>query len=263
LNQVEGVRPVLISIGSLNIYSWGFTLALATLVGVLGAVYLARRSGWERPEEIVDVAVWAVLAGVVGSRLNYLLLYEPAEFLRHPWIFFRFSGGGLVFYGGLALGIAVGGYLAWRRRLGFWATGDLLAPFLAIGYGIVRVGCFLNGCCFGRVTHVPWAVVFPSLADGLPRHPSQLYAAAMGLILGFLLLFFYRRRPFSGAVFLAYIGGSALERIIEDFFRDTVMYSPTFTLAQVVSAGIFALVVPLYLWRARRAAREKSQGVNE
>jgi prolipoprotein diacylglyceryltransferase len=82
----------------------------------------------------------------------------------------------------------------------------------------------------------------------------------MGLILGFLLLFFYRRRPFSGAVFLAYIGGSALERIIEDFFRDTVMYSPTFTLAQVVSAGIFALVVPLYLWRAPGGPRKESGG---
>ncbi|MDK2784885.1 MAG: phosphatidylglycerol---prolipoprotein diacylglyceryl transferase [Bacillota bacterium] len=257
------MRPVLFSVGPLTIYSWGFTLALATLGGILGAVYLARRSGWERPEEIIDVAVGAVLAGVAGSRLNYLLLYKPAEFLRRPWIFFQFSAGGLVFYGGLVLGVAVGGYLAWRRRLGFWVTGDLLAPFLAVGYGIVRVGCFLNGCCYGRVSHVPWAVVVPALADGLPRHPSQLYASAMGLFLGLLLLLFYRRRPFDGAVFLAYIGGSALERIIEDFFRDTLMYSATFTLAQVVSAGIFALAVLIYIWRGRRAAREKSLGVAE
>ncbi|BCV24446.1 prolipoprotein diacylglyceryl transferase [Gelria sp. Kuro-4] len=257
------MRPVLLSFGSLHIYSWGFLLALATLLGALGAVELARRSGWEHPDAVLDVALGAVLAGVVGSRLNYLLLYRAAEFWRRPWIFFQFSAGGLVFHGGLALGILAGGYLARRRGLGFWTTGDVLAPFLAAGYGLVRVGCFLNGCCYGRVTHVPWAVVIPALADGLPRHPSQLYAAALGLFLGVLLLLFYRRRPFSGAVFLAYMGGGALERIIEDFFRDTLMYSANFTLAQVVSAGVFLVAVALYIWRSRRAAREKSLGATQ
>lgn len=254
------MRPVLFSLGPFKIYSWGFLLALATLAGALGAVRLARRHGFQRPEEILDVAVGAVLAGVVGSRLNYLILYERAEFLRRPWIFFQFSAGGLVFYGGLALGVLAGGYLARRRRLGFWATGDVLAPFLALGYGLVRVGCFLNGCCYGRVSHVPWAVVVPVLADGLPRHPSQLYAAVMGLGLGLLLLAFYLRRPFTGAVFLAYIAGSALERIVEDFFRDTLMYSSRFTLAQVVSAGILVVAIALYVWRGRRAAQAKRLG---
>jgi phosphatidylglycerol:prolipoprotein diacylglycerol transferase len=106
-------------------------------------------------------------------------------------------------------------------------------------------------------------VVIPALADGLPRHPSQLYAAALGLFLGVLLLLFYRRRPFSGAVFLAYMGGGALERIVEDFFRDTLMYSANFTLAQVVSAGVFLVAVALYIWRSRRAAREKSLGATQ
>lgn len=257
------MRPILVSLGPIHIYSWGFLLALATLLGALGAVALARRSGWEHPEDILDVAVGAVLAGVVGSRLNYLLLYEAAEFARRPWIFFQFSAGGLVFHGGLALGIVVGGYLAHRRGLGFWRAGDVLAPFLAAGYGLVRVGCFLNGCCYGRVTQVPWAVVLPVLSDGLPRHPSQLYATFMGLLLGLLLLAFYTRRPFSGAVFLAGIAGSALERIVEDFFRDTLMYTATFTLAQVVSAGIFVAALGLYFWRGRQAAREKSLGATQ
>ncbi|HHV06598.1 MAG TPA: prolipoprotein diacylglyceryl transferase [Firmicutes bacterium] len=243
------MRPVLLSLGPVSIYSWGFLLALGTLLGGWGAVSLARRSGWEQPEDLLDVGVGAVLAGVLGSRLNYLLLYKPQEFLRRPGIFFQFSDGGLVFYGGLLAGIVAGGWLARRRNLRFWDTGDILVPFLAAGYGLVRIGCFLNGCCYGRVSQVPWAVVMPQLGDNLPRHPVQLYAAVMGMLLGWLLFRLYQRRLFSGAVFLIGIAGGAVERFIEDFFRDTLMYTSTLTVAQVVSAGLFLVALILYFWR--------------
>lgn len=246
------MRPVLLTLGPVRIYSWGLLLAVATLLGAYGAMTLARRSGWQKPEDLLDLAVTVVLAGVVGSRLNYLLLYKAREFLRQPWIFFRFSDGGLVFYGGLFLGIIVGGWLAHRRGLRFWDTADVLMPFLLAGYGLVRIGCFLNGCCYGRVSHVPWAMVVPGLGDNLPRHPAQLYASAMGLLLGWLLYRFYLRRPFSGAVFLAGMASGAAERFVEDFFRDTLMYSATLTLAQVVSVGLFVVMVALYLWRRRQ-----------
>ena len=249
------MRPVLLTVGPVRIYSWGFLLAVATLLGAQGAVALARRSGWEQPEDLLDLAVTAVLAGVVGSRLNYLLLYEARAFFHRPWIFFRFSDGGLVFYGGLLLGIIIGGWLAHRWGLRFWDTADVLVPFLLAGYGLVRIGCFLNGCCYGRVSQVPWAMVVPELGDNLPRHPAQLYAAAMGMILGWLLYRFYQRRPFSGAVFLAAMAGGTAERFIEDFFRDTLMYSSTLTVAQVASAALFVVIVAVYLWRRRQVQR--------
>ncbi|NLY49824.1 MAG: prolipoprotein diacylglyceryl transferase [Firmicutes bacterium] len=256
------MRPILFSLGPINVYSWGLLLAVATAGGIVGAMRLARSSGWERPDHIVDVAVGAVLAGVVGSRLNYLLLYERAEFFAHPVVFFQFSSGGLIFHGGLFLGVIVGGILAWRYRLGFWETGDVLVPFLAAGYGLVRIGCFLNGCCYGRPSSLPWAVAVPILSDGVLRHPAQLYAAIMGLILGAVLLWFFRRRPFPGAVFLAYAFGSALERIIEDFFRDTLMYTQSLTLAQLVSLMIMAAAVALYIVRWRYFCRAKHLGTN-
>lgn len=255
------MRPVLISIGPVRVYSWGFLLAVATLLGAQGAVNVARRSGWENPEGLLDFGITTVLAGVVGSRLNYLLMYEAAEFFRRPWIFFRFSDGGLVFYGGLLLGLIVGSCLAFRQGLRFWDTGDILAPFLMAGYGLVRIGCFLNGCCYGRVSHVPWAMVVPTLGDNLPRHPAQLYAAGMGLLLGWLLYRFYWKRPFSGAVFLATMAAGAAERFVEDFFRDTVMYSSTWTLAQVVSGVLFVIAVALYFGRREFVRRKKASKV--
>jgi phosphatidylglycerol:prolipoprotein diacylglycerol transferase len=252
------MKPVLLTVGPVRIYSWGFLLAVATLLGAQGAVALARRSGWEKPEDLLDLAVTVVLVGVVGSRLNYLLLYEARDFFRQPWIFFRFSDGGLVFYGGLLLGIIVGGWLAHRRGLQFWDTADVLMPFLLFGYGLVRIGCFLNGCCYGRVSHVPWAMVVPGLGDNLPRHPAQLYAAAMGIILGWLLYRFYWRRPFAGSVFLVGMAAGAAERFVEDFFRDTLMYSTTLTLAQVVSAVLLVVIVAAYFWRRREVQRRTS-----
>lgn len=117
----EKVRPVLFTLGPIKVYSWGFLLATATLLGTWGAVCLARQEGWQQPEGLLDVAVGGVLAGVVGSRLNYLLLYDAAEFLQQPLIFFRFSSGGLVFYGGLVTGIAAAAGLAYRRGFRFWA----------------------------------------------------------------------------------------------------------------------------------------------
>ena len=129
---------------------------------------------------------------------------------------------------------------------------DLFAPYLALGYAFGRIGCFLNGCCFGTPTTLPWGVVFPGL-DLVPRHPAQLYSALLSLGLCAFLLRLYPRRRFDGQVFLAYVIGYALLRFGVEFVRENLIIWGGFSIAQVVAAAILVIAGVFYWHRSQIA----------
>lgn len=177
------MHPVLLKLGPFSLYSYGAMIALGFLAASWLAVRRARSIGLD-PARIQSVALAALFFGILGGRAAYIALNWPVY--RGDWLeMIRLDHGGLVFYGGFAAGLAAAVWMIRRKGLPFWPTVDLLVPLLVLAHAFGRIGCFLNGCCYGKPASVPWAVVFPQ--EGIPRHPTQLYEAAF-LFLLFLVL---------------------------------------------------------------------------
>jgi len=190
-----GFDPVAVEIGPLKVRWYG----LMYVLGFLAAWWLGRRraarpgSGWD-PAEVGDLLVYAAFGVILGGRLGYVLFYGLETALADPLWALRVWEGGMSFHGGL-LGVVVALWLYGRRTgRGFWAVADFCAPLVPPGLLFGRIGNFINGELWGRPTDLPWGVVFP-LAGPEPRHPSQLYEAALeGLVL-FAVLWWFTSRP--------------------------------------------------------------------
>jgi phosphatidylglycerol:prolipoprotein diacylglycerol transferase len=216
------VHPVLFKIFGFEIRSWGVLLVIGALVGMWLAVRRARRFGIE-PAGAMDMTWLLLIAGVIGARLGWVLQDLP-YYVDRPAEIFHLRAGGMTSYGGVA-----GAALAlafWCRRAGvpFLVALDwLAAPGLVVN-AIGRIGCFLNGCCYGSACDLPWAVTVHPEDGGQPYlgHPAQLYDTALSLLAALLLLWYERRTseaPPRGrltALFLIAYGGS---RIVLELFR--------------------------------------------
>jgi phosphatidylglycerol:prolipoprotein diacylglycerol transferase len=217
------IDPVAIQVGPLAI-RW---YALAYIAGiVLGWRYAHALA--ERPPRIVsrtqidDFVVWATLGIVIGGRLGYVLFYKPLHFLQNPEEIVMVWRGGMSFHGGL-IGVILAMFLFARRYgLPFFALTDIVATATPIGLFFGRIANFINGELWGRPTDVPWAVVFPG-GGPLPRHPSQLYEAALEGAVLFLVLFalarFTNAQRRLGVLSGAFLIGYALSRIVVELFR--------------------------------------------
>jgi phosphatidylglycerol:prolipoprotein diacylglycerol transferase len=178
------VWPILFEIGGRPVHAYGLALSVAFLAGTALGGFRARREG-VAGRHILVVASWAFVAALAGSRFFYLLFEDPSGLAR-PGEWVRLWAGGLVFYGGFFGAVASSFLYARAAGISFLLLGDLLAPSIALGHGIVRIGCFLNGCCYGKPAS--WGVVFPALGDGVARQPAQLYESAVGIALCAVLL---------------------------------------------------------------------------
>ncbi|HHX86576.1 MAG TPA: prolipoprotein diacylglyceryl transferase [Firmicutes bacterium] len=237
------MKPVLVEIGGFTIYSYGFMLALALLVASLGLLRQASREGFN-PDHVLEAVIAATAAGLIGARLLYVFLNW--ELYQGQWIKILFTrSGGLSFYGAFLGGLVA--LFAWCRfrKLHFLKLTDLMAPYLALGYALGRVGCFLNGCCYGTVSSVPWALP-ASAADRFLRHPVQLYASLGGLVIFIILYRIRPKRPFEGfqLIMLALLYGCL--RFITEFYREEPQVWHGLTFAQTFSLGL-ALVSLLLL----------------
>jgi len=218
------IDPVAIEIGPLVI-RW---YALAYLVGIIAgwryAVHLARLDDL-RPNggDLDDFLTWAMFGIILGGRLGYVLFYNPEVYLQNPLGILALWEGGMSFHGGLLGVVTAIVVFAYRRGIPVLALADLVACVAPIGLFLGRIANFINGELWGRVTDVPWAVVFPHAGD-LPRHPSQLYEAFLeGLVLLVILAVLaqkpsIRRRP--GALTGVFLIGYGLSRITVEMFRE-------------------------------------------
>jgi prolipoprotein diacylglyceryl transferase len=239
--------PVLVKIGPLTIYSWGFMVGLGVLVGFVLARKQARRENLA-PSLIDHWLIYLVLGGIVGGRLVYVLL-NPRSYIHNPLEIFLLQQGGMAIHGAI-LGGAIAGYLFSRRQnISFGKLADITAPALIIGQAIGRLGCFLNGDSYGRVTTLPWAVNFPGIFGA--RHPTQLYESFLDFL---IFIFLWRTRKntkFAGQLFLYYLILYSLARSVVEVFRESPYVLGPITLAQLVSAVIFITSLTIINWKLK------------
>ncbi len=253
-------------------YSFGVMLALGVIAGVILARDRFRREGLD-PERVYDLAIVTILAGLIGARLFYVAEYW-GETVNSWADALRIWEGGIVLYGG-AIG-ALAGLVVYRAfvRFPMLATLDAMAPSLALGLAFGRIGCFLNGCCYGQICKVPglgvafppdsppWrAEVFQNLIPrdapaSLPLHPVQIYSALDAVMILFLLLAYYPLRRRDGEVFGLLLLAYPPTRFLLELLRDdeAPMFSG-FTVAQVASLIVFGLGLSFWSHIGRNVAK--------
>ncbi len=218
------INPNIIEIGHIRVRWYG----LMYVLGFLSAYLLipkqkrAKEIGLEG-KTLQDLIFYLALGLVIGARFGYILFYQYANlgfYLRHPVEIIATWHGGMSFHGGLIGCIAAGYLFSRNRKMPFWAIADSVAVTAPIGLGLGRIGNFINGELYGRVTNVPWAMVFPN-SDGLPRHPSQLYEALFeGLVL-FIILWKLRKKDFpDGYLVVFFLLFYGIFRFFLEFFRE-------------------------------------------
>lgn len=244
------MRPILFHIGSLPVFSWGFMFMIAVSLATYLLLKRARREGLN-PDHLLDLVIFVVIGGIVGARLFYVIFYEPMTYIREPLRIFMLQQGGMVFHGGLLGGVIAALLVMKKHKLPVWQVADLMAPYLALGYGIVRIGCFLNGDSYGLPTSLPWGVVFPGV-DDLPRHPTQLYASAAGFLIFGILLWLRERRTFQGQLFLQFLFFYVTYRTLNEILRDNLRVLGPITIAQLINAVVLVIAIVLYRYLKRR-----------
>jgi len=251
------VHPIAFQLGSLPIHWYGVMIALAFLAGLWTAT---RRARFEHipGDRIADVTFWLMIGAIVGARVVYVTTYWKTEFAHLPISeIFMIQHGGLVYYGGLIGATIAGGlYVRWKR-LPLWRVADVIAPSIALGSVFGRIGCLLNGCCYGRACGLPWAIHFPAdhPTGGAPVHPTEIYDALLNFALYLGLAWMFRRKRFDGQVFATYLLFYAVFRFLVEFFRGD--YPPDhihngLTSGQLVSIPIFLVGLFLAAMLARR-----------
>ncbi len=252
------MRQVLFEIPGLGvkIFGYGLMLFFAFLGSMNLAARRARREGLD-PELVYDLALWVFVGGLVGARGFYVLQYWGTK-VQGFWEIFEIWKGGIVLYGSILGGTVA--FLAYRRVRSFPLRPmlDAIAPALAFGIAIGRLGCFLNGCCFGDPCNLPWAVsfpkhsppwlaevangqIFPNATHTLPLHPTQLYSTVDGLILFALLNAYFPLRRRDGQVMGLLMLTYPISRFLVEYLRsDEGAFALGLTISQLISLGVFA-----------------------
>jgi phosphatidylglycerol:prolipoprotein diacylglycerol transferase len=253
----------LFKIGPLAVHSYGLMLALAFLVGIAVATRRGRRVGLP-VETIPDLSAVLILCAVVGSRLLYVAFHR--EHYRSLIDVIALWEGGATLYGGFLLAVLGSWLFARRRKVSFWLLADVVAPSIALGLAITRVGCFLSGCCFGKPTGLPWGTCFPPRSPAgtffppigavcQPIHPTQLYASLYGLAIFAALLALDRRLRREGSLFGAFLVLYGSARFGVDFLR---YYEPNAFLGPLTFNQWISLGGLLFgVWLIRRRAPER------
>jgi len=280
--------PTLIKIGPVPVHSYGLMIA----VGFLAALHMVQREAKKHgvdPQIPNNMAFWGLFLGIAGCRALHILMFPGAYSWRDPIGWIAIWNGGLVFHGALIGPLIYSAFTLRKYQLGFWWSCDRVIPYIPLAHAFGRIGCFLNGCCYGKRTDLPWGVPFPRVPWDLskpatgspvfldhchryselsmsadhwsyPVHPTQLYAVAY--LLGICLLLLYLRKrwnPFEGFVLPTYFVLYGVARCLVEFLRgdhnptvlDVLTQQQVFSLASI-GVGVFLLVV-LRAWNKRRA----------
>jgi phosphatidylglycerol:prolipoprotein diacylglycerol transferase len=260
------IDPVAIAIGPVAIRWYALAYIAGLLIGWRYSLALADRPPrLVRRSDIDDFLVWATIAVVLGGRFGYVLFYQPGYYLEHPLEALYVWQGGMSFHGG-ALGVILAIWLfTGRRGIPRLAFADIVCAAVPIGLFFGRIANFINGELFGRVTDVPWAMVFPG-GGPLPRHPSQLYQALCEGLLLFLVLFAAERsgaRRYPGMISGLFLAGYAIARMAGELFRqpDVQLGYLIFgtTMGQLLSLPLLFAGIALIVWARRQPAAAAPQ----
>jgi phosphatidylglycerol:prolipoprotein diacylglycerol transferase len=256
------MHPIAFQFGDLTVHWYGVMVALAFVAGLWTASRRGLRENFA-PEKILDIGPWLIIGAIAGARTFYVVEYWQQQFAGRPFSeVFMIHHGGLVFYGGF-IGASLACIIYARlKKLPLWKLADVLAPSIALGSVFGRIGCLMNGCCYGRECTAPWAIHFPIGHETYPTgvHPTEIYDALLNLILYLALAWLFRRKKFDGQVFAAYLMCYAATRSFAEYFRGdypAANLHDGLTPAHLVSIGIFAAGVVLFRL-LRRPAKEKN-----
>ena len=252
--------PIAFSLGPLAVRWYG----LMYLVGFATAYFLGRYrikrglSGRITLLILDDLLFFVVLGVILGGRLGYVLFYKPAHYFQHPLEIFAVWQGGMAFHGGF-LGVLVAmWYLSRKHELRWLEMADFVAPLIPLGLAAGRLGNFINGELYGRVTDVAWGMVFSTPGAGAaPRHPSQLYQFALEGMLLFVILWVFTARPRPlGAGSAVFLIGYGVLRFVAEFFREPDDFlgflALNLTMGQWLSVPMIVAGVFLLAWAYRR-----------
>lgn len=259
--------PELFHLGPIPIRSFGIGLALTFLLGVLYVKRATERDG--KPFELyLTFAYIMIFGGIIGARLSYALLHwsdfsDNLTGIFNPFGSGQFGIAGLNLYGGILLAMAGAVTYAWMKKISILEVFDYFAPTVGLGIGISRIGCFLNGCCFGTPTDLPWGVSFP--IGSVPYyvfgtdhlHPAQIYSSLYGFGLFLALHFLSRNKQFVGQLVAIFLMAEAVFRFAIEYVRyyESAMHftlgsmHPTWN--QVASGGLFIAGLTIYILGAR------------
>lgn len=256
------IDPVALSLGPLSVRWYGLMYLLGFVAFVaLGRLRIARRPelGWAA-KDIDDLLFYGVLGVVIGGRLGQVLFYEPGYYFAHPLEILAVWKGGMSFHGGFLGVLAAMILYARKRKLGWLAVTDFIAPLVPPGLGFGRIGNFINGELWGRAADpsLPWAMVFPHV-DNIARHPSQLYQALLEGVVLFVVLWWFSARPrATGAVSGAFLIGYGVVRFAAEFFRepDPGIFGLSYavSMGQWLSLPMIAVGIGLLAWSRRQGA---------
>lgn len=266
---------ILFTIGSFPIYSYGVMIALALILAILFAMKEAKKSG-ENPDRILDISLFIIFGILIGGRLGYVIFHLD-YYLKDPIKILHFRDGGLSFLGGFLIAY----FLCWlyikRTKLSFWKYADIIAPSIAIGIGIGRIGCFLNGDDYGFVSE-SYGIKFPSLfmppvylqqlKDGLiasgssytlPVIPTQLYSSLYGFLIFFILLWMKKYKKYDGFLILNFFILYSISRFVIEFFRfyeNNYKVINLLTVTQTIMIGV--MLASLLFMNILKKKRKKS-----
>ena len=252
------IDPFLVELGPIRLSWYGLMYVFGFVISYLLVRYQMKKKDFGvSKQEVEDLYFYLILGLIIGARLGYVLFYDLPMYLSDPFEIIALWHGGMSFHGGLMGVLFVGILFAWKRKKSFWKIADLFIVTAPIGLGLGRIGNFINGELYGRVTQVPWGMIF-SKGGPLPRHPSQLYESGLEGGVLFLVLWIMKDRklPTGGLLALFLILYGTLRFFVE-FFREPdpqlgLILGP-FTMGQALCAGMIALGLGLMFYLRNRA----------
>ncbi|MGE5238225.1 MAG: prolipoprotein diacylglyceryl transferase [Chloroflexota bacterium] len=250
------VDPEIVRVGPLSVRWYGVMYLLGFAASYLLVKYQVRKKGVPLAKDTIEsLYSYLILGLLVGARLGYVLFYNLFHYLHHPLEIFAVWEGGMSFHGGLIGSILAGIVFCKRFGVGFWRLSDLVIVTTPIGLALGRLGNFINGELYGRITDVPWGMVFPS-GGPLPRHPSQLYEAFLEGVVLFTILWLAKdrvRKPGTLTALFLMLYGSF--RFAVEFFREPDAHlgfvAGPFSMGQLLSTAMALTGLMLLAWRRR------------
>ena len=267
------INPAIFSVGSFQLRYYSLMYIVAFVIVYFLVLYRIKHEKYKyTAENIQDYLIWAMIGLLIGARLGYALFYNFGYYFHHPlemilpFDFFngiRFIGiSGMSYHGGLIAVIIMTILFCRKRNINFWQFADLLCPAIPLGYTFGRIGNFINGELFGRVTTVPWGMYFPLDPSHSLRHPSQLYEALFeGIVLFILLWLIRKKKMFDGFFIGIYICGYGFVRFFIEFFREPdsqlgFVLGPL-SMGQVLCILMMMAGIAIIIWRKNVSSSPK------
>ena len=267
--------PVLFEIGGLTVNTYGVLIAFGFLASLGLGVVEGRRLGFD-PHDLVDLCFWVLISGLLGGHLLFAIV-NIQHYLADPLRFLQFWRGGVVWYGGMIGGVAGASIFLRIKRLPIWKAMDVGFPAITVGLLFGRLGCLSAGCCYGKPTDLPWAVIYPGASPlapvGQPLHPAPLYEALMLVGLFVLLTLLRQRKRYDGQIFALQLFYYSIGRFLLEMLRgdqdrghllaiDLIESVPGWEIlstSQLISLLLMAAAVALHLFLSRKV-EPRAQG---